>query len=143
MIVDIDGLYEMLSWNSDEDIQEEGRKIASKLKHLSVLILPIEDKSVWENCAKVLAEKSDKELSVYSYPLLEWLQDLTWPGALIILERLKRVKDENFYLTYINVIEKVIKTADEPWQSGLSELLENPYIRDQIPRTTADRLMNL
>ena len=27
--------------------------------------MPIESKSVWENCAKVLAEKSDEKLRIY------------------------------------------------------------------------------
>ena len=76
MAIDIDTIFDMLSWNSNETTQIKGIKEAKKIKHLSVLIMPIESKSVWENCAKVLISKSDKELIPYLYELFRWLQDM-------------------------------------------------------------------
>lgn len=87
MSMGIDQIFEMLSWNNEEKIQEQGIEEAEKIKHLSVLIQPMESKSIWENCAKVLASKSDQELESYLIPLFEWLQDMNWPGADVIYKR--------------------------------------------------------
>ena len=53
MGTDIDTIFKMLSWNSSEKEQLRGIDEAKKIEYLSVLFQPIEDKSVWENCAKV------------------------------------------------------------------------------------------
>ena len=61
-------------------------------------ILPLENgesKGVWENCARALYEISDERLEKHLPSLLEWLEDLNWPGALIILERLKKFSGKN------------------------------------------------
>ena len=54
MGTDIDTIFKMLSWNSSEKEQLRGIDEAKKIEYLSVLFQPIEDKSVWENCAKVI-----------------------------------------------------------------------------------------
>ena len=65
MGTDIDTIFKMLSWNSSEKEQLRGIDEAKKIEYLSVLFQPIEDKSVWENCAKVISSKSDNELKKY------------------------------------------------------------------------------
>lgn len=55
--MEIDRIFDMLSWDNEEKIQTKGIEEAKKIRHLSVLIQPIESKSIWENCAKVLARK--------------------------------------------------------------------------------------
>ncbi|MBQ9119946.1 MAG: DivIVA domain-containing protein, partial [Lachnospiraceae bacterium] len=48
--------------------------------------------------ALILAEKSDEELSPHLIQLMEWLQDLNWPGAVCIQDRLKAFsKNRLFY----------------------------------------------
>ena len=64
MGTDIDTIFKMLSWNSSEKEQLRGIDEAKKIEYLSVLFQPIEDKSVWENCAKVISSKSDNELHI-------------------------------------------------------------------------------
>ena len=56
MGTDIDTIFKMLSWNSSEKEQLRGIDEAKKIEYLSVLFQPIEDKSVWENCAKVIIQ---------------------------------------------------------------------------------------
>ena len=80
----IDEIFEYLSWSSDVDTQCLGIQLASQIKHLSILIMPIESKSTWENCAKVLANKNDETLLLYLFELFEWLKDMNWPGAELI-----------------------------------------------------------
>ena len=49
MSIGINELFEMLNWNNDEDIQKKGIEEGMKIKYISILIQPIEDKSIWEN----------------------------------------------------------------------------------------------
>ena len=87
----IDDIFDMLSWENTNEVQTQGISEAKKIKHISVLFRPKESKSIWENCAIVLASKSDDELSKYIVDLFEWLQDMNWPGADIIYDRLKKI----------------------------------------------------
>ncbi len=93
MSVGIDELFDMLSWNSDEETQKKGIELAKKVKCYSVFLQPFGyGKYVWENCAKILAEYPDERLDYYSKDLLIWLMDMNWPGAEIIFQRLLKLK---------------------------------------------------
>lgn len=82
MEVSIDKIFEYLSWDNSDEVQKLGIELAGNINNLSVLIMPIENKSIWENCAKVLISKSDEELSMYLIELFEWLKDMNWPGGI-------------------------------------------------------------
>lgn len=125
MDMGIDQIFEMLSWDNEEKIQAKGIEEAKKIKHLSVLIQPIESKAIWENCAKVLASKSDKELAGYLIDLFEWLQDMNWPGAEIIYERLKMMPKENIKTCYDICIAKAEITGDSVWKSVLLDFYKD------------------
>lgn len=58
----------------------EGIRLVREINDLSLLIQLPAEPSVWDNCAKILSERTDKELSPYLVELLEWLQDLNWLG---------------------------------------------------------------
>ena len=119
MDISVDVMFKMLSWNSPEEVQEEGLRVASKVQYLSVFLRPIESKSVWENCAKVLSEKQDWQLERYLFSLFEWLQDMNWPGAFLIWERLGRMSKESLQFAYEASLEKAIQTDDECWKDNL------------------------
>ena len=91
----IDRIFEMLYRDNDEETQRLGIEEAKKIKYLSVLIQPIESESIWKNCAKVLADKSDAELSPYLPRLLEWIKLLCLPGAQLIYDRLTEVSKKD------------------------------------------------
>ena len=122
----IDDIMDMLDWNQSKEEQEKGLKLAKNIKSINVFIQPLDpkhNKNVWENCAKVLSERSDEELKPYIIPLLEWLQDMNWPGAFIIFERLKNYKDKNnFDWSYYEVMNRAVKLNDEIWKENLIEL---------------------
>ena len=122
----IDDIMDMLDWNQSKEEQEKGLKLAKNIKGINVFIQPLDpkhNKNVWENCAKVLSERSDEELKPYIISLLEWLQDMNWPGAFIIFERLKIYKDkENFDWSYYVVMNRAVKLNDEIWKDNLIEL---------------------
>lgn len=122
---DIDKIYEMLSWNNDIETQLIGIEEAKKVKTLWVFILPIlptSSKDVWENCAKVLASKTNNELKPYYYHLLTWLQDINWPGASIIYDRLLIVSEESFEISLSTCVKTAEKNGDILWQNALSAL---------------------
>lgn len=122
---DIDKIYEMLSWNNDIETQLIGIEEAKKVKTLWVFILPIlptSSKDVWENCAKVLASKTNNELKPYYYHLLTWLQDINWPGASIIYDRLLIVSEESFEISLSTCVKTAEKNGDTLWQNALSAL---------------------
>ena len=93
MGTDIDTIFKMLSWNSSEKEQLRGIDEAKKIEYLSVLFQPIEDKSVWENCAKVISSKSDNELKKYMNNILSLIFDIL---------RVKVYKPQDFQLVQTN-----------------------------------------
>lgn len=121
-MINIDCIYDMLSWHNDEFTQLKGIEYAKECKYLYPYILPIlpqDSKSVWENCARVLASKDDSELKPYLCELFMWFQDMNWPGATIIFDRLLDFKS----CPLTDELEISIKEAryrrDNPWESAL------------------------
>lgn len=136
---DINKIYKMLHWHSSFGDQLQGIKLARDLKDLSPLILPYidgESKSLWDNCARALYEISDAELEPYLDGLLEWLQDFNWPGALIILDRLKIFSGEKLKPPFIDRFNYAINLNNEEglvWLDSLSELLDNNNLKALLP----------
>lgn len=120
----IDHVMDLLDWNNSLEDQSKGLALARKVKNLVVFLQPCDEKhskNVWENCAIVLSEKSDIELSPYLIELLEWLQDLNWPGVLRILNRLCKYADRPSYdLAFDNCIKRAQDLNDNIWISNLS-----------------------
>lgn len=125
MDIGIDQIFEMLSWNNDKRIQAQGIKEAKKIKNLSVLIQPIESKSIWENCAKVLVSKTDEELQIYLIDLFEWLQDMNWPGADIVYERLKSMPVQYIETAYRICLSIAKRTQDVVWEKILIDFYKD------------------
>ena len=134
---DINKIYKMLSWKNSLAVQLEGIRLAREINDLSLLIQPPADPSVWEHCAKILCEKTDSEIEPYLDELLEWLQDLNWPGALTIVERLKKFSGEKLKKPLENAIIKSNKMYSNEglmWRDYLSELLDNSELASILPK---------
>lgn len=115
----------MLDWNNPKSVQDRGIQLALQCKDFSVFIQPTfpkYNKNVWENCARIISQKSDLELQPYISLLLEWVQDLTWPGAVLILERLKSCKGEIFIGPFLQTLRKAMndKEKNADWLCNLS-----------------------
>lgn len=113
-------VFHMLSWDRDEKTQQEGMREAQKIEYLSVLFQPIESKSVWENCAKVLAGKRDEELELYLFDMFRWLQDMNWPGAEIIYDRLLAMPADMLAWRFQRSLADAVALKDSPWIDSLS-----------------------
>ena len=133
---DIQNIYKMLDLENNNEIRARGLSLAKDIEDLSLLILPPATPSVWECCAQVLCEKTDIVLEPYLDSILEWLQDLNWPGALIILDRLKVFSGEklkNNFISRVNYTKKLNNEEGLMWLDYLSELLDNKELKVELP----------
>lgn len=127
-MVDITEIMDMLDWHMPPEIQTKGISLARTIETIVPFIQPLtpeHNKNVWKNCAVIIVEKSDEKLKPYLVELLEWLQDMNWPGAFCILDRLQRYSENNSIHSAINIcIEKAKDRGDEVWESNLYLLLQ-------------------
>ena len=140
---DIQNIYKMLNWENTDETRAEGFRLAKKIEDLSLLILPPASPSVWECCAQVLCEKSDIVLEPYLDSLLEWLQDLNWPGALIILDRLKKFSGKRLKKPFMDRFAYANNLNNEEglvWLDYLSELLDNEELKAVLPKPIIEKL---
>ena len=125
-MVNIDYIMDLLDWNNSIEKQEQGVKLAKEVKCINVFLQPgshYYGKNVWGNCAKILSARSNEELSPYLIELMEWLQDMNWPGAFCILNRLKEMVNEQLFKHSYTICLKCAKALDdEVWESSLKIL---------------------
>ena len=122
----IDSIMDMLDWNSPPEVQQRGRELARTIKCFNIFLQPGHpeyNKNVWDNCAIILAEKSDAELKPYLKSLFEWLNDMNWPGAYFIWDRLKCYKDDAWFCCVLTDSINIAKALNEnTWLNTLLEL---------------------
>ena len=127
-MADITEIMDMLDWNMSSEIQAKGIALARDMESIVPFIQPLtprHNKNVWDNCAVIISEKRDEELKPYLVELLEWLQDMNWPGAFCILNRLQKYADHDSIRSAVNIsFENARKCKDEVWESNLSLLLQ-------------------
>ena len=123
MLPEEEKLFEMLDWNAPKEIQELGRRKAAESGNIRCFLQPVfpkYSKNVWTNCALILAGKTDEELRPWLKELLRWLQDMNWPGAEIIQERLEAFQDdEAFRQAFGTCMLEAVDTNDEDWAENL------------------------
>ena len=121
-MADITEIMDMLDWHMSSEIQAEGISLARNIETIIPFIQPLTpkyNKNVWENCAVIISERSDKEIKPHLPKVLEWLQDMNWPGAFCILDRLKNYSDKNSVLSAISIcIQKAKDCNDEIWEDN-------------------------
>ncbi|CDE90003.1 putative uncharacterized protein [Clostridium sp. CAG:389] len=125
----IDEIMDMLDCNNSVETQEKGIELAKNVKCINVFILPEHlecSKNVWENCAKILANRTDKELQPYLIDILLWIEDMNWPGAIIIDDRLKKFHDMKMLSFAIKeCVKRASETDNHIWLENLSELMDD------------------
>lgn len=130
-------IFELLDWNNSEEDQAVGVTLAKQLDDFSALIQPLTErynKNVWDNCAVVLASKTDEQLSPYAMQLFEWTADLNWPGAVTILERIKRISSgKEFIVAALATIQQAESERNISWKWYLSGLLESNFFQKELP----------
>lgn len=124
----ITGIVNMIDWHMPAEIQSDGLSLAKNIEDITPFIQPLtkeHNKNVWDNCAVIISEKGDEKLKPHLTELLEWLQDMNWPGAFCILNRLQKYSDCESLDAAINVcIEKAKADGDPVWESNLYLLMK-------------------
>lgn len=126
---EIDYIMSLISWDRDIVDQKKGIEKAKEVENINVFLQPRNrgfDKNVWDNCALILADRTDEELSPYLFELLSWLQDMNWPGAYCILNRLNKIGDKTALNRAYIIAEKLAKVLDDNvWCDNLSMVNRN------------------
>ena len=136
----IDRILELIAWNQPEEAQRRGIAMAREVKCIKAFFQPAcheYGKNVWDNCAVIIYRRSDEELKYYISDMLLWLEDLNWPGAERIQERLKQFREADILAMHLNhwvsALEKLGKTW---WVSEIAEVLDNPNLKDYLKPET-------
>ena len=129
--MNIDEIYDLFSWDNAYTPEEynqreqQGLELAKEVKYLFPFLQPFipngKSKSVWEPCAKTIADRTDEELVPYLPFLFRWLQDLNWPGSEIILNRLAKMPKALTEETLKYSKARAEKDQDEMWLEWLEE----------------------
>ena len=125
-MVDINYIMSLLDWGNSIEKQEEGIKLAQNIECINVFLQPCSEnynKNVWDNCAKILSARSNEELFPYIIELMEWLQDMNWPGAFCIFDRLKGMVNEPLFEYSYTICLKYAQALEyEEWENILRML---------------------
>lgn len=122
--MNIDEIFDLLRWDKPEIMQQKGITAAREIQNFYILIRPGCNIHIWDNCAIVVSEKNDMELYPYIIMLLEWIRDLTWPGADIILERLKNMDADLLEAPVYCSARDALALQYESWLRNLMELCD-------------------
>lgn len=123
-----------------------GIVLAQTIDCITPFIQPVTLKyniNVWENCATIISKRSDEELEPYLLELLEWIEDLNWPGALIILKRLEFFSGEKLKEPFMNrytYAENLNNKEGLMLLDCLSELLDNEELKVRLPKPITEKL---
>lgn len=127
-MIKITEIMDMLDWHMPPEIQFKGRNLAKNTGTIIPFIQPLtpkHNKNIWENCAIIIAEESDDKIRPHLIKLLEWLQDMNWPGAICIKDRLLRYSDNNSIKCAIQTCIKKSKDCnDQIWEFNLYVLMQ-------------------
>ena len=130
-----DYVLEMFDWNRCSKERNEGLKLSSEIKCINVFFQPLDDefgKNVWGYCAKAISLRTDNQLRNYLFKMLEWIQDMNWPGAETIYERLLMYSDiEDLMLSIDICLRKAEQLGDLDWATNLKNLKEHIGERNQ------------
>ncbi|MBI9008756.1 MAG: DUF5071 domain-containing protein [Tenericutes bacterium] len=119
---EIEDLIVKLDWYGPVDIQDYAIQKLIKIDYSQwYLILPkrIYPKKLWENAAKVLKGKKNKEIKSMTLDMFHWLKDLNWPGVEIIIEILQKlpIKELKIFVSKAILIADI--TGDDEWKENI------------------------
>lgn len=114
-------IIDMLSWNRSEKIQKEGRYLINQKPNFDykTLILPDGRKDCWTECAVIICELDNCNIIKLLPDLFVWLQDMNWPGAKEISERLSKIPKSIISSIVEEAIAIAIRMDDEQWASNI------------------------
>lgn len=121
---EIGKLLNNISWNCSQSLQDSAINELSTIDDDIILkLIQPGDKSHWENAAKIFVKIGYPRIIIAVPGLLEWIKDMNWPGANIIMEVLGGI-EENVLVPYIeDALIKAKNENDTVWIAWIKELL--------------------
>jgi hypothetical protein len=80
------------------------------------------EKSKWEAAAEILYRIGFPRLAARIPQLLEWFQDLNWPGINFITDLLRNTSHEELLMQMEKAVRIAYAEEDEQWMGGLKHL---------------------
>ena len=143
-MTDIDRIMYLIDWNRSPEEQQEGISLAREVTCIKAFFQPVGpgfSKSVWDNCATIICERSDDELKPYISDMILWLEDLNWPGAEKIQQRLIVFQDVFLLATILDhTVTDLEKLGETRWLLFLSDLLNNQKLSQTLKSSTREIL---
>ena len=129
MIMNLKEISELiceLDWNNPLEVQENAVKILSDRNDYPIhLLLQPSDKKYWENSAKVLYHKGYEEVKSITIELFYWLQDMNWPGSVIIRDLLWSYPSQILADYLEQILLNAVASNDEEWIYNLCYFIDN------------------
>jgi hypothetical protein len=90
-------------------------------EELGYLFFPPE-KTLWEPAAEILDKIGFPRLEARISQLLEWFQDLNWPGIDIVIDLLRKAPQDGLLKQLESAASAAYADGDEQWLGGLKRL---------------------
>lgn len=114
-----------LDWNLSEKKIENAINKLVKMDDdkLHLLLQPRYEKRYWHNAAIVIKRIGYPRIKIIIPGLLEWLQDMNWPGATTVVEILSEI-DKDILIHYLEAVLIEAKTTNDTlWITWIKEEL--------------------
>lgn len=136
-------LLKMMDDDQDQETQNQAVDLAKKDENIEFWIQPDGYKYSWDNCARVIIEKKDKELAPYMSLLLKWLQDLNWPASLTAFSKSLIMNLGSTCFKRSKTSNEATQNNDLAWIEFLSELTESKTILEGLDENVKKTLLDL
>lgn len=83
------------------------------------LILPAREKGLFQRCALIISKMPIDFIAKHAVDLMEWFQDLNWPGVDEIYIALSQLPEDALTVALNKSLETARNTQDEEWDYNL------------------------
>jgi len=83
------------------------------------LILPAREKGLFQRCAFIISKMPIDFIAKHAVELMEWFQDLNWPGVDEIFVALSQLPEDELNVAVNKSLEIARNTQDEEWDYNL------------------------
>ncbi|ETT62605.1 hypothetical protein C173_25936 [Paenibacillus sp. FSL R7-277] len=127
---DIQALIQKLDWDTPEAEQAEAIHKLQDIRdgELHLLLQPL-GKGYWDGAAEVIVRLGFPRVKPILPGLLEWIQDMNWPGAAQIAPFLREIG--NPLIPYIQDVFRN-QSQDEEWMYWIFEMILDHWNKEQI-----------
>ncbi|MFC9708124.1 DUF5071 domain-containing protein [Paenibacillus sp. NPDC056933] len=134
---DVEQLLRQLHWQkTNEELQLAKEKLKELPEHqMSLLVLPLLDKALWDNAAELLIEMGYPRIKPILYEVLTWLQDINWPGSIRISEFLVAVGEP-----LVPYIKRAFTKSESDWNYWIITYVISKWEKGVMGKLSQDLL---